>query len=243
MTKLLLISEGPTDFYVIKKIASAISSKEKRNIDIQLFSPKQDATGKYEAHGWTGVQRTCSIVRVKSPDELAKLDEAIRVRVMRQNWRALMHAAGASGLIIQLDSDVASQIDPNNPFNPIEIHRKDYSEKVVRKWIGEKDPSPNLHFAICDMSVETWILATYDRSHEVFSNLPDDFKFSDLVDVEDRLINLGYPKKMHRGRQRLDKNPAEKYNGYGQKISDKLNVVKSECQCAADLIQYIGASV
>jgi len=239
----LLVSEGPTDYYVIKRMADEISKVIGRKIEIRLMSPKPDATtGHFEAHGWGGVKRTCEGLRVRSPAELQKMIPKIQERVQRSNWHNILLGGGADGIIVQMDSDVAHQIDLNNPFDPLSETRKSYSKKTLMKWIGQKADDPRLYYAISDMSLETWILATYSRSDAIFSDLPVGFNFSDISDVEDRLIKAGLPSKKFNGRKRLKKTPATSYQLYGENVAKKLNQVANECQCASDLIGYITAA-
>ncbi|CUJ61611.1 Uncharacterised protein [Achromobacter xylosoxidans] len=236
----LLISEGPTDFYVIRKFAARVEQVVGDKIEIRLLSPEIDATtGKYEAHGWGGVKDSCERHRVKSDAELAHLIPAIRERVKRQNWRNHMVASGAEGLIIQMDSDVAEYIDSGRGFDPKVIHRKEYSEQVVLRWIGEPSQGKDLYLAVTNMALETWILASHERSHQVFADLPAGFKFGDIADVEARLLALGFAGVMKKGKRRLSKAPATRYEAYGDLVASQLERITAECECAAGLFDYL----
>lgn len=234
----LLVAEGPSDHAVIQKMADSMSEKLGTVVTIRLLAPEVDATTqKHVPHGWGGVRSWCQKHKLLSEEELERIHPSLRLVRTRQHWKHLLKFAGASGLIVQLDSDIAEDLGFSGGA-PKSKERSAYCDAMVRQWLGEHAHGQDLHVSISTFSLETWILATWDRSERVFSDLPGDFDFEDIADAEDRLLTLGLKGKTHKGRRRLKKS-TEYYEIYGERVRQKLSTVREECQAADNLCRYI----
>lgn len=235
--KYLLVSEGPTDHKIIVKLGSAIKTATGEEVEIQPLAPEIDLTsGHYPGHGWGGVKRWCEqhkAGRVLPPN----MPEQIRLAALRKSWRLLLTTSNATGLIIQMDSDIAHQL-PGAQINMTPKYRMQICEQAVLTWIGEPVGSKELYPAIASFSVETWILATHSRSDPVFSDLHAGFDFEHLDDVEDRLLQLGYKGMRKSGRRRLHKSP-DRYEAYADAVVNGLSTVRAECPTADALCSYL----
>lgn len=71
MDKYLLVCEGPTDTYVIKRLASKIYEELGKAVEIIALAPQIDATtGTWERHGWSGVRNYVKNLGVKNPQRI-----------------------------------------------------------------------------------------------------------------------------------------------------------------------------
>lgn len=238
----LLISEGPTDFHVVEHLSAAIGKECGEEVKVLLLSPAPDATsGRMPSHGWGGVKAACERHRVKTDAELGNIDPRFKKLALALNWRNLLAFNGAAGLIIQLDADVAEDIDGRGAFDPTVHERRAFSESVLEKWIGQAPDGKSLYFAVTKMALETWLLATYDRGHDIFKDLQPGFSFGEIVDVENRLIALGCSAETAKSGRRRLKKKVSKYQRYGEQIAANLAKVRSECSCADALCDYLAS--
>lgn len=233
----LLVSEGPSDEAVIKRIAESISEDIGMEITIRLLAPEVDATsGKHKPHGWTGVKNWCNKNKKLSDGELERLPSNLAQVRRRRHWESIVLFAGAAGLIIQMDSDIAGELGYCSSQHP-SIAPSVYCQRQVNEWLGRVGEQRKLHVAVSNVALETWILATWDRSHQVFSDLPTDFRFQEITNVEDRLITLGLPSRLTGGRRRLRKTQ-EDYLDHGMRIRSNLEIVRAECEEVNSLCLY-----
>lgn len=237
--KYLLVSEGPTDHVVIKEIANKISTNQGRQIDIIELSPQRDATtGTYPGHGWGAIKSWCAKFSQKSAADVAHLPQMAQQYLMRQNWRALIAFNNADGLIIQLDTDIAHLLLDTAPYVPGTC-RKTHCNTNLLFWLKEPNTSAELYFAVTSSSIETWLLATFPPTHAVFKDLPQNFNYEDITNVEDRLITLGFASGQKRGRERIKKSPYTIYEPYGKVIANQLPSVRQRCLAAEDLCTHL----
>lgn len=237
--KYLLVSEGPTDYLVIKEIASSLKSANGDDVEISLLAPQTDATsGSYPSHGWGGIKAWCVKFSTKDEDELKALPLPTRQYLMRQNWRALLAINGADGLIVQLDTDIAHDLNTPNPF-ALGSCRTQHCNDSILFWLREKSTSPELYLALTAYALETWLLATHEPTEPVFADLNPGFDYESLADFEERLITLGYPTVKKSGRTRFKKSPFTRYEGYGKKIVTNLADVRRRCNAAEQLCSHL----
>lgn len=235
----LLVCEGQTDYFVIDQIAKSLSSTTDKNINIIPLSPQQDATTKeWPQHGWTAIRSWCRLYGNKNEADLAGMDPGLKAAAMRRNWRALLLMKKAHGIILQIDTDIAEHITDLPRFDPTKEHRKNHVHDAVVFWLNDKNYSPSMYLALTTHALEAWILATHPETDPAFSDLPKDFNFEDIEDVEDRLIQLGYKTTKKKGVSRLSKKE-KLYKEYALKISENLGMVRSKCQSAEDLCNHL----
>ncbi len=232
----LLVCEGPTDIVVLKSIADKLSENMAKNIKIRELSPQKDATTqRYPRHGWEEVRRWCKIWG-KTEDS----NDPFAALARKKNWRALLALENASGLIIQMDTDIAEQINVNfsTYSGSSKSSRKRYCNNAILTWLGESERSEQAYFLLSTYSTETWILATKDRSLSVFDDLSDTFDFETIDNPTERLINLGYKCYTENSRIKLSKD-LRLYNQYSNQISDNLSVVRQECETAEEFCSFL----
>lgn len=241
MKKYLLVSEGPTDNVVIKEIAKKIASEIGQKIEIVELSPQRDATsGTYPAHGWSAVQSWCMKFSAKSQASMAHLPIQTQQFLQRQSWRSLLAFDSANGLLIQLDTDIAQELRELKVIQPGDC-RKTHCKDAVLAWLNESAEVDGLYLALTAHALETWILATHNPSESVFDDLPKNFNYEHIEDVEERLINLGYESRVKRGRPRLKKSPYTIYEDYAKQIAANLPVVRERCEAANEFCKNLEA--
>lgn len=234
----MLVCEGPTDFHIIEKIAEQLSQDFGYKINIIMLSPQVCASGSYERQGWGGVKSWCVKFGNKNDADLANLNPAVSAYVRRQNWRALLAFNGADGIIIQMDTDIAEYLKDVCDFDAAAGVRKAHCAEALQYWLNER-PNEKLYFSLATYSLETWLLATYAPTHDVFNDLSKPFDYEELSDHEQRLISLGWKSTNKKGRRRLKKSPSTTYVPYGELVAENLAVVRSRCSEADNLCQYL----
>ena len=238
MDKYILVSEGPTDFYIIKKVAEQLAADLGKNITINLLEPQKCATGGgYRAHGWSEVKKWCKKHSNKSAQDVANLPVGIQQYLLRQNWRAVLAMSGAQGLIIQIDSDIADFITDIRKTAPT---RKQHCADALLFWLNEPQQTEQLFLAVCAQAIETWLLATHPPQDQIFNDLPQGFNYEDITDYEARLVALGHtPTRGVNGVRRLKKSPSEKYKKHAAKVAADLANVRARCSSAEELCIYL----
>lgn len=238
--KYLLVSEGPTDFIIIKHISRKISSTIGSAVNIVEISPTPDATtGTYPGHGWGGIKAWCrKYSRNKSPASVSHLPPLQQQLLLRLNWPALIAINGADGIIIQIDSDIAHLLKSSTPYQPGSC-RSTHCYNEVLFWLNEDQKPQEIYLAISALAIETWLLATHPPTDKAFNNLPKNFNYETVSDFEDRLVALKYPSYNDGGRRRLKKSPAKTYEPHGQKIADNLSDVRTRCVAADALCTHL----
>lgn len=224
----LLVCEGFTDSLVIDKIAKKLGQKLGKSIEIRPIAPQRDATtSRVEDFGWENVRQWCQIYGNSQNIELNSLEA---LAASRKNWKPLISFSGASGLIIQIDTDIVEQIGDIRPLysGSTKKARKKFIEKAIITWLGEQDLPTEIFILASTHSTETWILATYDRSNGIFNDLDENFDFEDIQDATNRLLKLGY--KCHPENEKKINKHESFYIDYANNIAAKITKVRSECE-------------
>lgn len=235
----LLVCEGPTDFYVIEKLANQLEKNTGNKITIRPLSPRPGNNNEWPSQGWTGVKKWCETYGSTRDDIIQKIPhQAMQEMARRLNWRALIKAANADGLIIQIDSDIAEEIKDPAAFNPNTAHRRDHLEGAISFWLNEPIDPTHTYLAVTSYALESWILATHNRNHPAFAGLPQDFNYEEIADPEARMIALGYETINRDGRDRIKKSE-QNYKNYGSAVANNLNTVRQECRSADELCTHL----
>lgn len=228
--KYLLVTEGPTDFILLKKIASVVSKSIGKNIEFVELSPQKDETTKrYPSHGWKEVRKWCRLYG-KNIDNLP--NEFVKIAARGKNWKTLVKVTNARGIIIQIDTDIVEYIDElNSKYKGItKLSRKKFCEKAILNWLGEDDLVENLYIVKSTHCTETFILATYPRTDNIFNDLPSSFDYEDITDVIARLINLGFESyQTEEGTTKLSKD-LNLYKNYSRIIEEKFSNIRLESE-------------
>lgn len=235
--KYLLVCEGPTDILVIREIAKKISENIDLNIIIQELSPQRDATTrKYPEHGWKEVRQWCRL-HGNSYDVEPNSIEALAAR--RRSWRAQLDISGANALIIQMDTDIVDYItDLAISFNgTTKQSRKNFARRSILHWLGEDVLPEDIYLLLSTQCTETWVLATRERTENIFSQLSQGFDFENIENIIELLcsLNLEYICYEEGGKKRLSKN---NYMPYAEKIVDNLQKVRKECEEAEKFCSF-----
>jgi len=233
--KYLLVCEGPTDILVIKKIARKVSEIIKTEIFIQELSPQRDATTRqYPEHGWVEVRQWCKVYG----NNIDTDENPFAILAKKRSWKAQLAITGADALIIQMDTDIVDYItDFGNQYNgSTKRSRKNFAKKAILHWLGESRLPENIYLLLTTYSTETWLLATYERTERVFSNLPENFDFENLDNVIELLCNLGLECYTEDGRKKLSKNH---YMSYAEQIVNNLRKVRAECEEAENFCNFL----
>lgn len=225
----LLVCEGPSDIPVITKVTEEICLRNGKNVEIRHISPQQDNTGSWERHGWTGVMRWCGLYGTKSDVDLEGVPEAIKNAVKRRNWKALVKAANADGLIVQMDTDIVSELRVlPQKFDLNKDDRRTYCQGSINNKLGLTSNNEELILLLPSYSTETWILATLDETNEVFNDITKPIKFEEITNCEQLLVNAGYRKERKNGKNKLKKS-YDLYIPYADAVKSKLNIVRARC--------------
>jgi len=230
----LLVCEGNTDILVIDKIAKKVSEDIDNRVIIRELSPQKDpTTNRYPSHGWEEVRRWCKVYGKTIDVD----DNPFAILAQKKNWRALVKISKAHGLIIQMDTDIVQYITDLIPnySGTTKNSRKNFAKKAILNWLGETTIPNEIYLLFSTQSTETWLLATHDRVESIFSDLPANFDYEDIVDVIERLLALGYLSYIDdTGKIKFSKS---NYKPYAQKIVDNLDKVCLECEEAEKLCQ------
>lgn len=233
--KYLLVCEGPTDILVINKIAKKISQSVDVEIEIQELSPQRDATTKrYPNHGWEEVRQWC---RLYGTSNIASNSiEALAAK--NKNWRTQVALSRAEAIIIQMDTDIVSYItDLATAYaGTTKQARKRFAQNAIVNWLGESSLPDSIYLLLSTQSTETWLLATHERTEEVFSNLSDNFDFEDIDNVIELLCSLNFQCYDDGNRKKLSK---KNYEPYAMKIIENLQKVRSECDEAENFCTFL----
>lgn len=226
---------------VLQAISAVIRNVNGDTIEIVPLSPQADQTsGRFPRHGWTAVRDWCISHRPKSNADVAHMNPLLQPRALRKNWRFLVRASNAEGLIVQIDTDIVDLIvDLPQNFATTGISRKEYTEAAVLKWLAIPEyPTNSLFLVLSSHSTEAWILACYGPADPIFSDLPAGFSYEDLHDVEQRLIRKGLLSRLKKGKHRLEKTPTL-YRNYGAQIAVSLNDVRGRCEEANSFCSFL----
>lgn len=232
--KVLVVCEGHTDFVFIEGIFNHLGKPIGKKFQLEMIAPQVDATtGAAEQHGWTGVKRWCELNAIKNPSSLGHLPEHIRRVVLSRSWETLVAASNADLLLIQLDTDIAKEIDRN--FNPSLESRRDFCARQLNRWLGILTDVPNCKYLLPTYAIENWLLATYDETSapDVFCAAPHNYEI--IFDVEARLLALGYPKKGGRLKKTVLKYKND--DRFLKRLLTHLDVSKARCP---ELDSFVG---
>lgn len=243
--KYLLVSEGPTDIAFLKQLISKLTSDLGSVAEVVELSPQRDATsGEWPAHGWTGVKTWCNSWKVKTESDLEKIPEYFIELAKRRNWKSLVATSGADGLIIQMDTDIAEYIRGLGcDFSEFSGSRREFCQSAIYFWLGESGQATDKPFLLLpSFAMETWLLATHSPASPVFDDLDKPFNYEDIVDLEERLVLLGYSSKSKKGKKKLAKRESE-YIGYADKVHTHFADVTLRCEEANHLDAFIKSEI
>ena len=232
-----IVSEGPTDYLVLKAVIDKITGEENRYLPLQ---PEPDMLGRY-GNGWKGVWRWC-----KETESIGMLMHEIQPNI--------------DAIIIQMDGDVirkekevhcqckATICEHKGKFFPlyckkatdrlcpVEIpcksHGKgvqatiDHGKSMLESELEDEDLT---HIAIiipCD-STDAWVVAAYDEI--------DDIEM--IEDPWEQIIVKG--KYYHGIRVRGNKKNTNTYQLFSMEVAERWDTVTKKCRSAEILEKEI----
>ncbi len=232
-----IVSEGPTDYLVLKAVIDKITGEENRYLSLQ---PERDMLGRY-GNGWKGVWRWCK--------------ETESLRILMQEVHPTIDA-----VVIQMDGDVIRKEkevhclcgtttcedkgkvfplyctkvkDRECPITlPCESHAEGVTERINHgKFVLESElkneDMANISVIIpCD-STDTWVVAAYDEIEDVEL----------FEDPWDKIITKG--KYYHGIRVRGNKKNTNTYSLFSGKVAECWEKVTKKCRSAEILEQEI----
>ncbi len=236
--KYLLVCEGPTDILVINEIAKKLSQTVDEQIKIQELSPQRDATTRrYPNHGWEEVRQWCRLYG-NSINITSNSLEALAAK--HKNWRTQLVLSGAEAIIIQMDTDIVNYITDLaiSYTGTTKQARKRFAQNAILNWLGESSLPDTIYLLLSTQSTETWLLATHERTEEVFSELSDNFDFENIDNVIELLCSLNFQYICYDegNRKKLSKS---NYTPYAMKIIENLQKVRNECDEAERFCSFL----
>jgi len=202
-----LVAEGETDIIVFQALANYFSDE---NITYEFIplAPQKDATSKYPSHGFGEVLNWC---------------EANEGKI-----QMLLDFKGMSALFIQMDTDIAHQINKDD-FKAGISPRQCCENTLNQKFSAPKEPD-RCHYILPTESTETWLLASNKKVTWLDSNLYKITNYELITHTVQRLIEIGYSSRKGIGKRKLNKKPAaEKYQKYAQQIIKNVDIAKQRC--------------
>lgn len=226
-----IVSEGPTDYLVLKTIIDKITGEDNQYLPLQ---PEPDMMGRYGT-GWKGVWKWC-----KEMVPLELLMDGIQPKI--------------DMIVVQMDGDVVrkekeihcwcdSAVCENKKNNEFPLYCKDAVERkcpielpcfshsndivdiishgknVLATTMGEVDKSRIVITIPCD-STDTWIVAAYDD-------------FDDVEQIEDPWRNIiAKGKYYHNVRVRGEKKNISTYKVFTEHLVDNWDTVVNKCVSA-----------
>lgn len=205
----LLVCEGETDVYIFQALAAHLSNSETQ-LTITSLAPQHDATsGTYGSHGYGDVLNWC----------LAN----------RKKIQMLIDFKGAESMLIQMDTDIAQQANPDCTTQGHSA-RHCCQEKLSER-LGTAQEPPRCHYILPTQNTETWLLASHNFS-ALSENLNVISDFEQITNTEQRLIALGYKSKKGVNKnalRRLNKRPATQYKRHGKQLTSNLALARQRC--------------
>ena len=226
-----IVSEGPTDYLVLKAVIDKITGEENRYLSLQ---PEPDMLGRY-GNGWKGVWRWC-----KETDSIGMIMREVQPNI--------------DAIIIQMDGDVVRKEkeihcscdttvckDKGKVFPlycekaasgkcPVELpcknHRKGirgmmkHGEAILMSALENEDMKRIAIVIPCD-STDTWVVAAYEDM--------DDIEL--LENPWDKIIAKG--KYYHGIRVRGNKKNTNTYKSFSWKVAECWDAVTEKCRSAA----------
>ena len=232
-----IVSEGPTDYLVLKAVIDKITGEENRYLPLQ---PEPDMLGRY-GNGWKGVWRWC-----KETGSIGMLMQEVQPNI--------------DAIVIQMDGDVVRKEkevhclcetivceDKGKVFPlycenvadrkcPVELPCKrhangirgmmDHGKSVLEAEFENEDMARIAIIIPCD-STDTWVVAAYDEM--------DDVEL--FEDPWDRIIAKG--KYYHGIRVRGNKKNTNTYKLFSMRVAECWNIVTEKCKSAVTLEEEI----
>ena len=237
MSKVIgIVSEGPTDYLVLKVVIDKITGESNRYLSLQ---PERDMLGRF-GNGWKGVWKWC-----EETDAVNTLMKAVHPQI--------------DAIVIQMDGDVIRKekephcicvstackykgtvfplyCDKHGTDCPVEVPCEDHvdgitamiehGEKILALSLKANDMS---HIAItipCD-STDAWVVAAYDE-------------LDNLERYEDPWRTIIAKKKYYHGiRVRGDKKNVNTYATFSDMVAERWDEVTQKCSSAMKFDQEV----
>ena len=204
---ILLICEGETDLIVFDALASHLSTLETK-LTFQSLAPQRDATsGTYPPNGFGEVLNWC--------------------KSNKDRYHMFLDFKGASALYVQLDTDIAKQIN-ENCVKLGNTPRQCCEEQLNKSFQTSREPE-RCHYILPTQNTESWILAAHDEVSWLDENKKVILNY-ELLSSEEYLVKLGYSSTKSGKRRRLNKSPASRYGAYANRLTSNLDTARQRCK-------------
>jgi hypothetical protein len=239
----VVVSEGTTDFAVLKPLISHCGNQQGRNFKVRPLWPGDKHS---QRAGWTSMKNWCleqaSALAGNQNRLLAAslLNPNLKAAVVRKQVStdkiaaafALSPAGTKKQMVLQLDADIAhhllNECAANTGFAPpltVE-QRKTLCANSMATWLGGHSVKIGVTIILCitTLSLETWILATHDQA-ELNAKVALPFVIGDYDHIsqqEEVLLQLGYSGDGSPSDRRLRKSPGL-YAQYSGRLVATLN--------------------
>lgn len=237
MSKVIgIVSEGPTDYLVLKAVIDKITGESNRYLSLQ---PERDMLGRF-GNGWKGVWRWCK--ETESVNTLMKeIQPQIDAIVIQMDGDVIRKEKEAHCLCDSTSCEQKGKVfplycDKHGDDCPVIIpcvSHKDgieetmmHGEKLISSVLDAEDMS-NIAITIpCD-STDAWVVAAYDG-------------FDDIETHEDPWKTIIAKKKEYHGiRVRGDKKNVHTYAIFSDKVAESWGEVTQRCRSAKKLEQEV----
>ena len=237
MSKVIgIVSEGPTDYLVLKAAIDTITGESNRYLSLQ---PERDMIGRF-GNGWKGVWRWC-----KETESVTVLMKEIQPQI--------------DAIVIQMDGDVIRKekeahclcdttscenkgkvfplycdkhVSECSVIIPCESHESgieammEHGEELLKSALDADDMSQIAITIPCD-STDAWVVAAYDGT-------------DDIETREDPWKTIIAKKKTYHGiRVRGDKKNVLTYAVFSDRVAESWNEVTQKCISAKRLEQEV----
>ncbi|MBF0621727.1 MAG: hypothetical protein HQL54_07335 [Magnetococcales bacterium] len=206
-----VVSEGPSDFPLIKGVVDEIARRQKKEVTCNLLEPQISASG--QKGGWKNIRNWC--------------------------WNQSRKPAGldllffrADILLIQMDTDISDGLSLDGKEWPggDTQERKNWCASALNSWLGAFYSDERLIYLLSTMSIETWLLSTYgpENAPDYFSRQVPDYET--IPDPEGCLLELGYERKRSSSIKLKKNSPLfEDDPRYRQRLQNNLDTARNRC--------------
>lgn len=224
-----IVSEGPTDYMVLKAVIDRITGEKNRYLSIQ---PEQNMIGQY-GNGWKGVWKWCK-EEISIKELMAGIEPQIDAIIVQMDGDVIRKEKEVH---CNCDSTICDEKSKKFPLYcdrvkqgmcpvtmPCQCHQYDvmgmmeYGTLILRETLNENDI--NIVITIpCD-STDTWIVAAYEELDGI----------EGIYDPWRSVIARG--KFYHGVRVRGDKKNTVTYQYFLKRLVDNWDVVTQKCLSA-----------
>ena len=242
---IFIVSEGQTDFEIIKAVVEHIFTKSGGCTITPLFPTTQQDEDK---GGWGNLRNWCkrqanTLVAHQGKMAAARLLGGIEKEVAfaarpsgdRLSAALFLHGGAESKVIIQLDTDVvedfteqAELVKFSHPLSASDRHK--LGKLALDSWLGlhVNKVGDSILYCLSTHATETFLLATHSQEQvaQLVGHAGGKLNYDNLPKPERLLLALGYAGKNNAGVRKLRKE-VPRYKEYAKKIPQSFGLARS----------------